>query len=101
MCKIFLAVIDEDVLNLIHKKMSCQKKPIITSERRGSKMALLAAPRSEAFFINKKDEQILRTRSNAVLNALRKIRKAEASTGSAERLAELDRRISALEEKRR
>ena len=51
-------------------------------------MALLAAPRSEAFFINKKDEQILRTRSNAVLNALRKIRKSEATTGSAERLEE-------------
>lgn len=64
-------------------------------------MALLAAPRSEAFCIDKKDESILHTKSNAVLKALRKIRKAEAFSGNADRLAELDRRISELENKGR
>ena len=60
-------------------------------------MVLLAVPKSEVIVLKDADESILHARSNAVLTALRRIRKAEASIVSAERLRGLDKRIQALE----
>ena len=67
----------------------------------GSKMALLAAPRKGAFLIDSRDADILNTRSGAVLEALQKIRKAEASGKDTTRLRQLDERISTLRAKGR
>lgn len=60
-------------------------------------MVLLAVPRSDAIILTDADKSILHTRSDAILTALRRIRKAEASIVSAERLRGLDKRIQALE----
>lgn len=57
-------------------------------------MALLAAPRKGAFCIDSRDAEMLNTRSGAVLEALQKIRKAEASGSNTTRLRQLDERIS-------
>lgn len=64
-------------------------------------MALLAAPRKGAFLIDSRDADILNTRSRAVLEALQKIRKAEASGKDTTRLRQLDERISTLRAKGR
>ena len=66
-----------------------------------SKMALLAAPRKGAFLIDSRDADMLNTRSGAVLEALQKIRKAEASGKDTTRLRQLDERISTLRAKGR
>lgn len=77
--------------------MTCKEIPNNnTNEKGGSKMALLAAPHSQAFCIEKADEKILCTTNNATLDALRKIRKAEASSSNTARLSQLDKRIKAL-----
>ena len=65
----------------------------------GLKMALLAAPRKGAFCIDSRDAEMLNTRSGAVLEALQKIRKAEASGKDTTRLRQLDERISTLRTK--
>ncbi len=62
-------------------------------------MALLAAPRKGAFCIDSRDAGMLNTRSEAVLEALQKIRKAEASGKDTTRLRQLDERISTLRTK--
>lgn len=62
-------------------------------------MALLAAPSKTAFCIDAKDAGVLEKNSGAILDAFRKIRKAEASTASPERLRQLDARIKKMEEK--
>lgn len=62
-------------------------------------MVLLAVPRSEAIVLNDTDTSILYMENTATLTALCRVRKAEASTASAERLRELDRRIQVLESK--
>lgn len=64
----------------------------------GSKMALLAAPCKDAFCIDSKNVDILNKRSPAILEALRKIRKAEASNSNDARLRQLDKKIEALQE---
>ena len=60
-------------------------------------MALLAAPSKSAFCITEKDAGILNKKSSAVLNALQRIRKAEARSGDTVRLHQLDGKIRALE----
>ena len=64
-------------------------------------MVLLAVPRSEAIVLKDADESILHARSDAVLTALRRIRKVEASTANEGRLLDLDERIQALESRRK
>jgi len=64
-------------------------------------MVLLAVPRSEAIVLKDADESILHARSDAVLTALRRIRKVEASTANEGRLRDLDERIQALESRRK
>ena len=66
----------------------------------GVQMALLAAPSKTAFCIEEKDAGILNQDNGAVLNAFQKIRKAEASSATPERLRQLDARIRTLEAKR-
>lgn len=63
-------------------------------------MMLLAIPQDAAIVIKDMDASILQTKSDAVLNALRKIRKAESATAIPERLHELDLRIMAIETER-
>lgn len=63
-------------------------------------MALLAAPFKTAFCVDEKDADILERDNGAVLNAFQKIRRAEASSASLERLQQLDARIRTLEVKR-
>ena len=60
-------------------------------------MVLLAVPRSDAIILTDADKSILHTRSDAILTALRRIRKVEATTASTGRLRELDKRIQILE----
>lgn len=60
-------------------------------------MVLLAVPKSEVIVLKDADESMLHARSNAVLTALRRIRKVEATTASTGRLRELDKRIQILE----
>lgn len=62
-------------------------------------MVLLAVPRSEAIVLNDTDTSILYMENTATLTALCRVRKVEASTASAERLRELDRRIQVLKSK--
>ena len=62
-------------------------------------MALFATPHKQAFCIEKEDESILRTASNAALDALRKIRKAESSSKNVVRLHQLDQQIRVMQEK--
>lgn len=64
-------------------------------------MVLLAVPRSDAIVLKDADESILHARSDAVLTALRRIRKVEVSTASAGRLRDLDERIQVLESRRK
>lgn len=59
-------------------------------------MAVLAVPHNRAFCIEKQNEDILYKRHGTTLNALRKIRKAEASTTDTSRLRQLDERIDAV-----
>ena len=61
-------------------------------------MALLATPRNVAFCIDKKDSGVLSQKSPAVLDALHKIRAAEAKRSSASRLQSLDSKISSLQD---
>lgn len=62
-------------------------------------MALLAAPHSQAFCIEKEHEDALHTANSVVLDALRKIRKIESASGDTVRLRQLDEQIQALQEK--
>lgn len=59
-------------------------------------MALLAAPSKSAFCIAEEDAGILNKKSSAVLNALQRIRKAEARSGDTVRLHQLDGKIQTL-----
>ena len=61
-------------------------------------MALLAAPIKTAFRIDTKDAKILTQKTDAVLNAFRKVRKAEAESGDTVRLEQLDAQIRILQE---
>ena len=70
-----------------------------THKKGGSKMALFATPHKQAFCIEAEDENILRTASNAALDALRKIRKAESSSKNVVRLHQLDQQIRVMQEK--
>lgn len=60
-------------------------------------MAVLAAPQRSAFCVDAIDENILKTPSTAVLDALRKIRKIETSKDNKGRLQQLDARIETLQ----
>mgnify|MGYP001623088961 FL=1 len=62
-------------------------------------MALLATPSKSAFCISEKNAGILNEKGNAVLDALKKIRKVETAGGNAVRLQQLDRKICALQAK--
>lgn len=64
-------------------------------------MALFAIPHNQAFCIETEDENILRTTSNAALDALRKIRKAESSSKDVVRLHQLDQQIRVMQETRK
>ena len=63
-------------------------------------MALLAAPIKTAFRIDAKDAKILPQKTYAVLNAFRKVSKAEAESGDTVRLEQLDAQIRILQEER-
>lgn len=62
-------------------------------------MILFAAPHTQALCISESDKSILESPSVAVLNAMRKIRKAEASSGDTGRLLWLDQQIDILEKR--
>ena len=85
---------------MINDKETPASRTSCTNEKGGSKMALLAVPQKQAFCIDAKDEGMLHTPSNAVLEALCKIRDAEASSKDTERLLQLDQQIRKLREKR-
>lgn len=70
-----------------------------THKKGGSKMALFATPHKQAFCIEAEDENILHIASNAALDALRKIRKAESSSKDVVRLHQLDQQICVMQEK--
>ena len=61
-----------------------------------SKMALLATPINSIFCIQN-DAAVLQKKSTAVLDALQKIRTAEAKNHNKDRLQELDEKIKRLQ----
>ena len=71
----------------------------VEEQKGGSRMALLAAPCKNAFCIDSSNADVLNKRSTAILGALQKIRKAEASSDNNSRLRQLDQKIEALQDK--
>ena len=78
--------------------MAQKEASIIKRRKGGIQMALLAAPIKTAFRIDAKDAKILTQKTDAVLNAFRKVRKAEAESGDTVRLEQLDAQIRILQE---
>ena len=62
-----------------------------------SKMALLATPINSIFCVDQNDAAVLQKKSTAVLDALQKIRTAEAKNHNKDRLQELDEKIKRLQ----
>ncbi len=62
-------------------------------------MILLAAPHTQAICVPENSKSILKTPSVAVLSAMRRIRKAEASSGDTRRLLWLDQQIDVLKKR--
>ena len=83
------------------KEIPGQRINHMISKKGGVKMALLAAPHNQAFCIDESKEDMLHTTSTAILDALLKIRKAEASSQNAARLQQLDWQIHTLQNKKR
>lgn len=88
-----------EVVCLSKEEMQHHNAPVFGKKKGGPQMAVLAAPCKAAFYIDARDESMLHVKSDAVLNALRSIREAEASSQDTARLRRLDAQIETLRHK--